>query len=64
MESGALILRLIRKNQTLNNPGSNERIYGGDRLVLCGTKEQLKKAVQMLTGCDFVINLRTPSKPN
>jgi len=49
-ETGALILGIIRDNRTLNNPGPDERIYSGDRLVLSGTKEQLRKAIQMLAG--------------
>ena len=49
-ETGVLILGIIRDNRTLNNPGPDEGIYSGDRLVLSGTKEQLKRAVQMLTG--------------
>jgi CPA2 family monovalent cation:H+ antiporter-2 len=48
-ETGAMILGIIRENQTLNNPESNERIFSRDRLVLSGTKEQLNKAIQMLT---------------
>jgi K+/H+ antiporter YhaU regulatory subunit KhtT len=47
-ETGALILGIIRENQTINNPGPGEAILSGDRLVLSGTKEQLGKAVQML----------------
>jgi K+/H+ antiporter YhaU regulatory subunit KhtT len=47
-ETGALILGIIRENQTINNPGPGEAIRSGDRLVLSGTKEQLGKAVQML----------------
>jgi CPA2 family monovalent cation:H+ antiporter-2 len=49
-ETGVLILGIIRDNRTLNNPGPQEKIQSGDRLVLTGTKEQLGKAVQMLTG--------------
>ncbi len=48
-ETGVLILGIIRENQTLNNPGSQESIFGGDRLVLSGTKEQLNKAILQLT---------------
>jgi len=47
-ESGAIILGIIRENQTLNNPESTERIFSGDRLVLSGTKEQLNKAMELL----------------
>lgn len=48
-ETGAMILGIIRENHTLNNPESDEPIYSGDRLVLSGTKEQLNKAIEMLT---------------
>ena len=48
-ETGTLILGIIRENRTLNNPGAEESIYGGDRLVLSGTKEQLKDAILLLT---------------
>jgi CPA2 family monovalent cation:H+ antiporter-2 len=47
-ETGVLILGVIRKNQTLNNPRSSETIFAGDRLVLSGTKEQLKNAILRL----------------
>ncbi len=47
-ETGTLVLGIIRNNETLNNPGPDESILGGDRLVLSGTKEQLKKAIALL----------------
>ncbi len=47
-ETGALILGIVRENHTLNNPGPQEFILSGDRLVLSGTKEQLKNAISML----------------
>jgi len=47
-EAGALILGIIRGRDTLNNPGPDEEIHGGDRLVLTGTKEQLEKAIEIL----------------
>jgi K+/H+ antiporter YhaU regulatory subunit KhtT len=47
-ETGVLILGIVRENHTLNNPGPRESILNGDRLVLSGTKEQLKKAIIML----------------
>ena len=49
-DTGALILGIIRENRTLNNPGPDEQIVSGDRLVLSGTKEQLRKAIQTLAG--------------
>jgi CPA2 family monovalent cation:H+ antiporter-2 len=49
-DTGVLILGIIRENRTLNNPGPDEQIFSGDRLVLSGTKEQLRKAIQRLTG--------------
>jgi CPA2 family monovalent cation:H+ antiporter-2 len=48
-KTGALILGIIRENHTLNNPPANEFIMAGDRLVLSGTKEQLKSAILMLS---------------
>jgi CPA2 family monovalent cation:H+ antiporter-2 len=48
-ETGAIVLGIIRENHTLNNPESSEPIFSGDRLVLSGTKDQLKKAILMLT---------------
>ena len=48
-ETGALVLGIIRENQTLNNPESTEPIFSGDRVVLSGTKEQLNRAIQLLT---------------
>ena len=48
-ETGAMILGIIRENNTLNNPESTEQLFSGDRLVLSGTKEQLNTAIQMLT---------------
>jgi CPA2 family monovalent cation:H+ antiporter-2 len=50
-ESGALILGIIRGERTVNNPGPDERLYAGDRLVMSGTKEQLKKAFELLERC-------------
>ena len=49
-DTGVLILGIVRENRTLNNPGPDEQIVSGDRLVLSGTKEQLRKAIQTLTG--------------
>ncbi len=49
-QSGALIVGIIRDPDTLNNPDPSVRIEEGDLLVLSGTKEQLKLAMQMLSG--------------
>jgi CPA2 family monovalent cation:H+ antiporter-2 len=49
VETGAIILGIIRENKTLNNPESSERIFTGDRLVLSGTKGQLNIAIQLLS---------------
>jgi CPA2 family monovalent cation:H+ antiporter-2 len=40
-ETGVLILGVIRKNQTLNNPRSSETIFAGDRLAQ-RTKDSLR----------------------
>jgi len=48
--TGALILGIIREPETLNNPGPDETIREGDLLIMCGTKDQLKKAMEMLAG--------------
>jgi monovalent cation:H+ antiporter-2, CPA2 family len=53
-ETGAIVLGILRENKTLNNPESSERIFSGDRLVLSGTKEQLNKAIVMLTHCKSI----------
>jgi CPA2 family monovalent cation:H+ antiporter-2 len=48
-KTGSLILGIIRKNLTLNNPDPNMKLAGGDRLVLSGTKDQLKGAITLLS---------------
>jgi CPA2 family monovalent cation:H+ antiporter-2 len=47
-ETGVVILGIIREHRTLNNPWPSETIHAGDRLVLSGTKEQLKNAILRL----------------
>ena len=47
--TGVLILGIIRSGRTINNPPADEKICSRDRLVLSGTKEQLGKAIEMLT---------------
>jgi len=48
--TGALILGIIREPETINNPGPDETIREGDLLIMCGTKGQLKKAMEMVAG--------------
>lgn len=48
-KTGSLILGIIRKNLTLNNPDPNMKLAGGDRLVLSGTKDQLNRAITLLS---------------
>lgn len=48
-ETGAMILGIIRSGSTINNPQGDEPVYHGDRLVLAGTKEQLRKAIELLS---------------
>ncbi len=48
--TGALILGIVRGGQAINNPGAHERIRAGDLLVLSGTKEQLRRAVEAVQG--------------
>ncbi len=48
-ETGAMVLGIIRGNQTRNNPEAAEPIFSGDRIVLSGTKDQLNKAIQLLS---------------
>lgn len=47
--TSCLILGIIRKNLTLNNPGPDEAVLSGDRLVLSGTKDQLNRAILLLS---------------
>ena len=48
-ETGSLILGIIREHRTMNNPEPNETLMGGDRLVLSGTKDQLNRALTLLS---------------
>lgn len=48
--SGALILGIIRGNLTINNPPPDQQIRVRDVLVLSGTKDQLKKAIELIRG--------------
>ncbi len=49
-ESGALVLGVIREPETLNNPDPSVVLEQGDFLVMSGTKDQLRRAMQMLSG--------------
>lgn len=46
--TGALILGIVRDDESINNPEPDDFIEEGDLVVLSGTKEQLKAAVEML----------------
>ncbi len=61
-ETGALILGIVRGKRTLNNPDGEETINEGDLLVLSGTKDQLKKAIQMLSSGRNVPKEKTASR--
>ncbi len=47
-KSGALILGIIREGETLTDFSPSTTIQGGDLLVMCGSKGQLKKATEMV----------------
>jgi CPA2 family monovalent cation:H+ antiporter-2 len=47
---GVSILGIIRDKNTVNNPGPEELIVEGDRLILSGTQEQLSRARKTLLG--------------
>jgi CPA2 family monovalent cation:H+ antiporter-2 len=46
--TGALILGIIRGGRALNNPGADEHLHAGDSLVLSGTKQQLRAAIELI----------------
>ncbi len=46
--TGALILGIIRGGKPLNNPGADEHLHSGDSLVLSGTKQQLRAAIEFV----------------
>jgi monovalent cation:H+ antiporter-2, CPA2 family len=48
-ETGCLILGIIRENQAMNNPSPDELLLNGDSLVLSGTKNQLFRAITLLS---------------
>jgi CPA2 family monovalent cation:H+ antiporter-2 len=48
--SGALILGIIRKGVPINNPSASEILLVDDVLVLTGTKQQLRAAMELASG--------------
>ncbi|MBN2242588.1 MAG: cation:proton antiporter [Acidobacteria bacterium] len=49
-KTGALILGIVREKDTLNNPQPSVALEAGNLLIMSGTKDQLKKAIQLITG--------------
>jgi len=49
-KTGALILGIIREKDTLNNPHPSVTLEAGNLVIMSGTKDQLKKAIDLLTG--------------
>jgi len=49
-KTGALILGIIREKDTLNNPHPSVTLEAGNLLIMSGTKEQLRKAIQLIQG--------------
>ncbi|MEJ2111846.1 MAG: cation:proton antiporter, partial [Acidobacteriota bacterium] len=49
-KTGALILGIIREKDTLNNPHPSVVLEAGNLLIMSGTKDQLKKAIQLING--------------
>lgn len=49
-KTGALILGIMREKDTLNNPHPTVILEAGNLLVMSGTKDQLKKAIQLIQG--------------
>jgi len=52
-KTGTLILGIIREKDTINNPHPSVTIEAGNLLIMSGTKEQLKKAIQFIKGLDL-----------
>lgn len=48
--SGALILGLIREKAATTNPPAGTVLQAGDLVVLSGSKEQLREAIEMIKG--------------
>jgi CPA2 family monovalent cation:H+ antiporter-2 len=49
-KTGALILGIVRESDTLNNPDPSVTIQPGNLLIMSGTKDQLKNAIDMISG--------------
>ncbi len=49
-KTGALILGIIREKDTLNNPHPSVTIEAGNLLIMSGTKDQLKQAIDLISG--------------
>ncbi len=48
--TGATVIAIVRENQTINNPGGNEKIQSKDTLVLTGTHKSVDDAINFLAG--------------
>jgi CPA2 family monovalent cation:H+ antiporter-2 len=51
-KTGALILGIIQGRNTLNNPHPSVTLEAGNLVIMSGTKDQLKKAIDLLTGSE------------
>jgi len=48
--TGTTIIAIVRENQTINNPGGDEKIQSKDTLVLTGTHKSVDDAINFLAG--------------
>ncbi len=48
--TGTTVIAIVRENQTINNPGGNEKIQSKDTLVLTGTHKSVDEAINFLAG--------------
>ncbi len=46
--TGALVVAVIRRDETLSNPGGSFRVESGDLLVLAGKREEIGRAIHYL----------------
>lgn len=51
-KTGALILGIIRENDTLNNPHPSVIIEAGNLIIMSGTKLQINKAIRLIKGLE------------